>query len=46
MEYEVAESFPEQITFSLKPGLTRDLRPHVKIFALRANVKWRMKGGQ
>ena len=44
LEYEVAESSPEQVTFSLKPGLTRDLRPHVKIFALRANVKWRMKG--
>lgn len=40
LSYEVLESAPEQIRFHLKPGRTRDLRPHVRIFALRANVKW------
>ena len=35
-----AESFPEQITFRIQPGRTRDLRPHVRVFALRGNVKW------
>ena len=40
LTYVVAESFPEQITFSIIPGRTRDLRPHVHVFALRSNVKW------
>lgn len=40
LEYAVAESFPEQIFFSLKPGKTRDLRSHVEVYALRSNVKW------
>jgi len=44
LEYVVAESFPEQIMFSMKPGLTRDLRQHVHVFALRSNVKWSIKG--
>ncbi len=41
LEYDVAESSPEQITFRIERGRTRDLRPHVKIFALRADVKWK-----
>ena len=40
LNYVVAESFPEQITFRIQPGRTRDLRPHVHVFALRSNVKW------
>ena len=40
--YDVAESFPEQILFHYKPGRTRDLRPHVKVYALRLNVKHSM----
>lgn len=44
LDYTVAESFPEQITFSRTPGLTRDLREHVHVFALRSNVKWSVKG--
>ena len=40
LQYVVKESFPEQIMFSCKPGLTRDLRPHVKVYVLRSNVKW------
>ena len=39
MTYTIAESFPEQITFKILPGRTRDLRPHLKIYALRKNVK-------
>lgn len=43
LTFAVAESFPEQIFFTLKPGRTRDLRPHVHIYALRSNVKWRVR---
>lgn len=41
LAYDVAESFPEQITFNIKPGRTRDLRPHVHVYALRNNVTWK-----
>ncbi len=44
LNYVVMESFPEQIAFSCRPGRTRDLRPHVHVFALRSNVKWRAGG--
>ena len=40
LESVVAESFPEQVSFKYRPGRTRDLRPHVHAYALRANVKW------
>jgi hypothetical protein len=43
LEYAVLESFPEQVPFTLKPGLTDDLRTHVKLFAVRKNVKWSAK---
>ncbi len=43
LQFDVAESFPEQIHFRLKPGRTRDLRSHVKVYVLRSNVKWRVK---
>ncbi|MFQ5734111.1 MAG: hypothetical protein ACE5KM_19420 [Planctomycetaceae bacterium] len=39
----VAESYPEQISFHYKPGRTRDLRPHVYVYVLRSNVKWRVR---
>ena len=39
MTYTITESFPEQITFKILPGRTRDLRSHLKIYALRKNVK-------
>ena len=39
MTYTIAESFPEQITFKILPGRTRDLRSHLKIYAIRKNVK-------
>ena len=44
LNYTVAESFPEQISFSRKFGRTRDLRSHAKVFALRSNVKWGVQG--
>ena len=44
LNYTVAESFPEQISFSRKFGRTRDLRSHAKVFALRSNVKWSVQG--
>jgi hypothetical protein len=43
LDYTVAESFPEQITFTYTPGLTKDLHPHTHIYALRANVVWNAK---
>ncbi len=43
IQVAVAESFPEQIFFSYKRGFTKDLRTHVHIYALRANVKWRLR---
>ena len=44
LNYNVAESFPEQISFSRQFGRTRDLRSHAKVFALRSNVKWNVQG--
>ena len=41
LNYAVMESYPEQIVFKLKRGRTRDLRPHVYIYALRKNVTWK-----
>ena len=43
LTYVVAESYPEQIFFTLKPGRTRDLRSHTHVYALRSNVKWTVK---
>ncbi len=39
----VLESYPEQVIFGYKPGRTRDLRPHIAIFALRSNVRWKVR---
>ena len=41
LRFDVLESFPEQIQFKLIRGRTKDLRPHVYIFALRQGVIWR-----
>ena len=43
LDAAVAESYPEQIFFSHTPGRTRDLREHVRVFALRSNVRWSVK---
>jgi hypothetical protein len=43
LDSAVAESYPEQIFFTYAPGRTRDLREHVRVYALRANVKWSVK---
>jgi hypothetical protein len=44
LSYLIAESFPEQIFFTFKGGLTRDLREHVHVYALRNNVRWGFQG--
>jgi hypothetical protein len=41
LSYNILESYPEQIRFRYHPGRTRDLRPHVYVYALRANVTWK-----
>jgi len=43
----VAETFarPENVRhveFRLRPGKTRDLRPHVHVYAVRSDVKWKV----
>ena len=43
ISYAVAESFPEQVHFKYQRGRTRDLRPHLRIFVVRSNVKWSFK---
>jgi hypothetical protein len=43
LEMAVAESYPEQIFFTHKPGRTRDLREHVRAYALRSNVTWSVR---
>jgi hypothetical protein len=43
LDYQVLESFPEQVPFSLRPGLTDDLRTHSRVFVVRSNVKWSVK---
>ena len=44
IEYEVLESFPEQIRFIYRRGRTRDLRQHFKIFVVRSDVKCIVNG--
>lgn len=46
LRYAVAESYPEQVFLTYKAGRTRDLRPHVYVYALRSNVKWSVKQGR
>ena len=41
LQFSVLESFPEQVVFKYQPGRTRDLRPHVRVYALRSKVRWR-----
>jgi hypothetical protein len=43
LNYSILESFPEQVPFSLKMGMTDDLRSHTRVFALRSNVRWSVK---
>lgn len=40
LNYTVAKSSPEQISFSFQRGLTRDLRSHTKLFVLRQDVSF------
>ncbi len=43
LEHQILESYPEQIPFTMKLGMTRDLRLHSQVFALRSNIKWSVK---
>jgi len=43
LSHSVAESYPEQVTFKYTHGFSRDLRPHIHVYALRSNVKWTAK---
>lgn len=40
LQHKVLESFPEQISFAMKRGLTKDYRPHSHVYAMRSDVKW------
>jgi len=40
LEHAVAESFPEQVRFSLARGRTKDLRAHGKVFVVNSNARW------
>ncbi len=43
LDFAVAESFPEQILFTLRPGLTDDRSQHLHVYALRSNVRWSIR---
>ncbi|MBI3823601.1 MAG: hypothetical protein HY289_13105 [Planctomycetes bacterium] len=43
LEYKILESRPEQVSFSLQPGASKNDVPHSRVFALRSNVKWSVK---
>ncbi|MFC1806712.1 hypothetical protein ACFL09_07045 [Planctomycetota bacterium] len=43
LTYSVAESYPEQVFFRYRRGRTKDLRPHLHMYLLRANVRWSVK---
>jgi hypothetical protein len=40
LTFAVAESYPEQVSFTYQAGRTRDLRMHARVYALRSNVRW------
>lgn len=40
IDFDVAESFPEQIQFGYRRGMTKDYRPHLRLFALRKGVTY------
>ncbi len=46
LDGKIFESLPEQIAFSLTPGVTNDIVPHSRVFALRSNVKWSVKAAK
>jgi len=39
----VRPTAPPSVTFSYTPGRTRDLRPHVHVYALDSNVRWNVR---
>ncbi len=42
-EVEEAPDKSLTVNFIYKPGMTRDLRPHLHVFALRKDVTWKVK---
>ncbi len=40
LQHQILESFPEKISFSMNRGMTRDLKQHTQVYALRSNVTW------
>lgn len=43
LQLGVEQSYPENVSFDYVRGRTRDLRPHIKVYALRNNVTWKAK---
>ena len=42
LSYTILKSCPPQLVFHVIPGRTRDLRPHVHVYAVPIDVKWSM----
>jgi len=40
-----AEDGVEQVVFTYTAGMTRDLRPHTAVYAVRSGVAWRVERG-
>jgi len=43
MTYATTKSLPIQIEFTIHPGRTRDLRPHVQVYLLKNELEWKGK---
>ena len=44
--YKFDESSPQKVLFSLKRGMTRDIRKHTKVYVLNSDVIWSIKRKQ
>lgn len=42
LQYTILKSMPPQLVFRVIPGRTRDLRPHVHVYAVPTDVRWSM----
>jgi len=45
MDVEMIGDTSDEVRFVYRPGRTRDLRPHVYVFALEQGVVWEVGGG-
>lgn len=43
LQYTILKSNPPQYDFYITPGRTRDLRPHVHVYAVREDIKWKAR---